>query len=522
MTRQDARKYAVIIVGAGPVGLLLACELALANVSTLVLEKNATLADPWRDGALGFRLLNHPSAETFYRRGLLSKVIATETELTPGERKPGDFPVASHFAGIVIHSNNVDWSRWKHILPGPSAFGGAVKQGQLVGVLYQRAKDLGVEILFNCPVTRFEDTGTNVKVWTGPNSALSNGTTTTTDYLIGADGGRSFVRRHAGFTMEGNEATWTGYMADCDLSTRSKELLPPGFHRTKKGAYAVRPPATFALDFDDSVSNNGNGKNTQRPDVTREGFEAVLRRVVGREELTVETLHLSGSFTDRAKLVTEFRRGRILLAGDSAHIHSPLGGQGLNLGLADAMNLGWKVAAVAKGLAHQELLDTYDKERRPIATEVLEMIRAHTSAIMPGVHGDAIYNLAKQMIATRDGSTLFASKFIWFHPRVNLGEGCKHWLVGLSSPDFDFADGTRMGDKMAGGTWVVVDFSQNGDIARFLGGLEGFVYTDSDAKETLGLQVVMARPDGVVAWATDDKHVDIVLQLKEARARWLK
>lgn len=149
------------------------------------------------------------------------------------------------------------------------------------------------------------------------------------------------------------------------------------------------------------------------------------------------------------------------------------------------------------------------------------MIRAHTSAITPGLHGDAIYNLAKQMIATRDGSTLFASKFIWFHPRIDLGEICNHWLVRRSAPDFDFTDGTRLGDNMKGGAWVVIDFSQNGDIARLVKGLEGFVYTGCDAKEKLELQVVLIRPDGVVAWVTDEKNGDVVSELKEARARWL-
>ncbi|KAF1846067.1 uncharacterized protein K460DRAFT_355791 [Cucurbitaria berberidis CBS 394.84] len=128
-------------------------------------------------------------------------------------------------------------NQWKHILPGPSASGGALKQGQLVGVLYQRAKDLGVEILLDCRITRFEDTDTNVNIWTGPDSAITNGinnhssasheTAYVAEHQIGADGGRSFVRRHAGFIMEGNEATWIGHMADCNLSARSKELLPP-------------------------------------------------------------------------------------------------------------------------------------------------------------------------------------------------------------------------------------------------------------------------------------------------------
>lgn len=549
MTRPEVEKQKVIIAGAGPVGLLLACELALAGVSPLVLEKNTSLADPWRDGALGFRLLNHSSTETFYRRGLLSRVIARE--LTPGEttltggkesatarvqqRRPGDFPIASHFAGIMIMSEKVDWSQWKHILPGPSAFGGGLKQGQLVEVLYERAKELGVDIRFGCEITGFEDSGTRVKVWTGASHSIgkSNGNTQTNDrisdgtvleaeYLIGADGGRSFVRRQGGFVMEGTEATWTGYMAECELSELTKELLPPGFHRTAKGAYAARPPTTFVLDFDDSVARKGNTTREKRPDVTREGFESVLRRVTAMDKLTVESLHLGGSFTDRAKLVTEYRRGRILLAGDSAHIHSPLGGQGLNLGLAEALNLGWKVAAVVKGLARDELLDTYETERKPVAVDVLEMIRAHTSAIEPGLHGDAIFNLAKQAIATRDGATLFAGRLMWFHPKIDTGESCEHWLVGHSAPDFAFVDGTRLGSKMLEGNWVVVDFTRNGGIAGLVQGRENFVYSDSDAEEKLGVAVALIRPDGLVTWATDDDDESNVPKFKEAMARWLK
>ncbi|KAF1957276.1 hypothetical protein CC80DRAFT_470442 [Byssothecium circinans] len=527
--------YDVVIAGAGPVGLLLACELALAHVSVVVLEKNETLDDPWRDGPLGFRLLSHGSTEVFYRRGILDKVIARE--LTPGEttlsggkptanggeeakrqRRPGDFPVASHFAGILIMSKDVDWGMWREVLPGPSAFGGALKQGQLVGVLWERAKELGVDVRLGMEVGRFEDTRSGVKVWAAKKRGEGE-EQLEAKYLVGADGGRSFVRQHVGFTMEGNEASWTGYMADCELSAVSKEVLAPGFHRTLRGAYASRHPTTYVLDF----NNGGDASRERRPEVTREVFESVLRRVVGRDELAVDKLKLGGSFTDRAKLVTQFRRGRVLLAGDAAHIHSPLGGQGLNLGLAEALNLGWKLGAVVKGLASEALLDTYEKERRPIAGDVLETIRAHTAAIEPGPQGDAVFNLARQMIATRDGATLFAGKFIWFHPVVDVGGDCKHWLVGKSAPDFEFKDGTRLGEKMQRGKWVVVDFGKDEQVKGWVTGLEGFVYTDEEAEETLGMAVALVRPDGVVAWARDVDETDesAVEGLKQARARWL-
>ncbi|EFQ88346.1 hypothetical protein CFE70_007597 [Pyrenophora teres f. teres 0-1] len=530
-----ATTYDIVIAGAGPVGLFLACELALTNVSVLVLEKSPSLEDPWRDGPLGFRLLSHGSTEIFHRRGILDKVIARE--LTPGEttlsggkpeangtgkrqRQPGDFPVASHFAGILVMSKDVNWDMWRHVLPGPSAFGGALKQGQLVGVLWERAKELGVEVRLGWEIVRFADTGYGVKVWATNHGGDGNEEEFEAKYLVGADGGRSFVRQHAGFTMEGNEASWTGYMADCELEAKSKEALTPGFHRTQKGAYASRHPTAFVLDFD----NKGDASRARRPEVTREVFESVLRRVVGRDELAVDSLNLGGSFIDRAKLVTQYRRGRILVAGDAAHIHSPLGGQGLNLGLAEAFNLGWKLGAVVKGLAPEGVLDTYDKERRPIAAEVLEMIRAHTAAIEPGLHGDAVFNLAKQMIATRDGATLFASKLIWYHPVIDVGGDCKHWLVGRSAPDFAFNDGTRLGEKMQRGAWVVVDFAKDQKVKEWAKKVAGFEYADEDATETLGLCAALIRPDGVVAWARDaaEKDGSALEGLQEAKARWLE
>lgn len=544
----DAKmKFQVCIAGAGPVGLFLACELGMAGVSTLVIESKPDQSDPWRDGVLGYRGLSNLSSEIFYRRGLLHKVMTkpiTAASLSlPDDEKhdaPGEGAFAGHFAGIVIDSRNVDWTKWKHILPGPSAFGGALQLGQLVDTLYQRAKALGVTILHNHPLTRFEDTESGVKIWTGSTilgGTDSNNTTGdhhrgafepataqeavfTAEYLIGADGGRSYVRKHGNFTFSGSEATMVGYIADCDMSEETKDLLKPGFQHTPQGVFVARPPYSptthFLLDFDAQVDERARSSVAHRAIVTREKFEDVIRRVSGEHRLVVDSLRIAGSFTDRAKVVTQYRRGRILLVGDAAHIHAPLGGQGLNLGLGDAMNLGWKLASVVKGSAKEKLLDTYFDERHPVALEVLEATRAQTAALRPGLHGQAIYNLAKDLINTRDGSTLFASKFMWYNPRIDFGEGA-HWLAGYTAPDFKFVDGSRLGSKMESGNWVVVDFSKSEELSVFAKDSD-WLYVGDDAAQTLGLKVVLVRPDGVVAWATDTEDSETTLKnLKEAR-----
>ncbi len=192
---------------------------------------------------------------------------------------------------------------------------------------------------------------------------------------MGCDGGRSAVRRLAGFDFVGTGPLFTGYVAEVTFA--GPDRLPMGYNLTGTGMFLRTPFEGYLgmLDFD------GGAFDRSGP-LTREHLQSVLRRVSGTD-VTLDDVHHASSFTDRAMQVTSYRNGRVLLAGDAAHIHSPLGGQGLNLGVGDAMNLGWKLAATLHGTAPEGLLDTYTTERHPVGAAVLDWSRAQVATMAP-------------------------------------------------------------------------------------------------------------------------------------------
>ncbi len=184
-------------------------------------------------------------------------------------------------------------------------------------------------------------------------------------------------------------------------------------------------------------------------------MQTVLRRV-SQTDVTLTALHVATSWTDRTQQATTYRKGRVLLAGDAAHIHSPLGGQGLNLGLGDAMNLGWKLAATIQGEAPDGLLDTYFTERHPIGAQVLDWSRAQVSIMRPSLHARATEAIIRDLVKTRDGATYFAERVWNVSMRYDLG--CGHALVGRSVPDFELTDGTKLAALMGDGFGLLIDF----------------------------------------------------------------
>ncbi|OGM49760.1 putative pentachlorophenol 4-monooxygenase [Aspergillus bombycis] len=497
------KTWEVIIAGAGPVGLFIACELATAGVSVLVLERDTQPESPWKEGLLGHRGLYIPSIEAFYRRGMLQEIFGDEKRPMHFAKTQG-FQFGGHFAGLVLNANNIDFSHWPYHLPGPSFLPGPTSIGRLEAVLSKRAETLGVQILRGMAVSHLTDEGDSVKVWAGNKSF-------TAQWLVGCDGGRSTIRKTAGFEFVGTEAQFTGYIAACGLD--QPELLQPGFTHTDSGMYIVSGPEhLLVIDFDRGFDRSQL--------ITREHFQEVLRRVSGTD-IVVKALHLASSFTDRSKQTTEYRKGRILLAGDSAHIHSPLGAQGLSTGISDAMNLGWKLAATVKGVASPGLLDTYYQERHPEAARVLEWTRAQVATLRPDPYGQAIANTMQDMINTQDGATYFADRIWGLSLRYDLSDA--HRLVGCSAPDFEFDDGLRLGAKLEKGSFLVIDFESNSQVAEFVKSLQPLQfmieYCGYSAKETFGLKVLLLRPDGVVAWvATDEIEVK---RLQAALSRWV-
>jgi 2-polyprenyl-6-methoxyphenol hydroxylase-like FAD-dependent oxidoreductase len=495
--------YDVVIAGAGPVGLSLACELRLAEVSVLLLEQAEDPRSPLKRLPFGMRGLSTPTLEAFYRRGFLNDIAAPCAEDVPGAahwmqqpRRPG-----GHFAGIQFHHDRIDTSKWPYRLPSPAGVSLAVEMEHLESVLAARASAMGVEIRRGLGVEDLEPSDDGVTVHAG-------GETFRGRWLVGCDGGRSTVRKAGGFEFFGADPEFTGYSVDVELA--DPDTLRPGRHYTPTGMYTYSQPGTIAM-----IEFDGGAFHRTQP-ITLDHVQAVLRRVSG-EEVTVTALHLATTWTDRAQQATAYRQGRVLLAGDAAHIHSPLGGQGLNLGLGDAMNLGWKLASTIRGDAPVGLLDSYSSERHPVGAQVLDWSRAQVALMRPSRSSRALEAIIRDLIDTPDGATYFAERVWGVSLRYDLG--VSHPLVGRSAPDFELADGTRLGDLLRDGRGLLLDFGADRSL-RVLASRwsDRITYVAGDAKARLGLSAALVRPDGVVAWAGEatPNHEDAA----QAACRW--
>jgi 2-polyprenyl-6-methoxyphenol hydroxylase-like FAD-dependent oxidoreductase len=391
---------------------------------------------------------------------------------------------AGHFAGITFDYSNIDSSRWTYRLPSPADAQLGIELENLERVFAARALSAGVEILRGHGVDDFEVSDDEVTVRAGERHFRAS-------WLVGCDGGRSTVRKQAGFAFVGTEPEFTGYSVQVEIA--DPEKLQLGRIHTPTGMYTQRQPGVIALlDFD------GGAFHRAQP-LTCEHVQAVLRRVSGTD-VTLEALQIATTWTDRAQQATTYRKGRVLLAGDAAHIHSPLGGQGLNLGLGDAMNLGWKLAATIRGAAPGGLLDSYSTERHPIGARILEWTRAQVALMRPTSR--ALGAIVRDLLETRDGATYFAERLWGVSLRYDLGE--QHPLVGRSCPDFELADGTRIGTLLQTGKALLLDFDQQSPLQALDGswGDQVKYVAGGGAKDHLELSALLVRPDGFVAWAS--------------------
>ncbi|AKA08139.1 FAD-dependent oxidoreductase [Streptomyces noursei ZPM] len=480
----------VVIVGAGPVGLFLACELGLAGCSVVVLEREAAPGSPWRAEPLGVRGLFAASLQAFHRRGLLPPLLAASgVHDAPGPDLDADGPPpirggVGHFAGIVLDPTKVDLAALPFRLPSLAPDFTMTSLAAVETVLSERAAKLGVEIKRGVTVSGVAQDDEGVVVRAGDDAYAAR-------WAVGCDGGRSTVRRLAGFAFVGTEPRFTGYTVVATLA--NPEVLRPGINLTPTGMYLrLRAEGHIgAMDFD-----GGAFDRSQPP--TLDHLQTVLRRVSGTE-VTLREVHRASTFTDRAMQTTTYRQGRVLLAGDAAHIHSPLGGQGLNTGLGDALNLGWKLAATVHGHAPDGLLDTYTRERHLVGAQVLDWSRAQVAAMAPDRHGQAVQGVLRDLLGTQDGTTYAFGKLSGSSVRHDLGS--EHPLVGRNAPDFRLGDGTYLADLMHDGRGVVLDFGAGRRLRDAAADRPSLLrYAAGTAKDDLGLGAVLVRPDGVVAW----------------------
>ncbi len=490
---QHHSTHDVIIAGAGPVGLFLASELALSGCSVLILERAESPHSPLKHLPFGIRGLSSPTIEALHRRGLLDELEVPKRLRNPfatsaSDPAPPSSRQAGHFAGIPFNHDTIDTSRWRFRLPSSTATSLLSELAEIESVLARRAEALSVEIRRGIAVTDVQQTADGVTVRAGDESFEGK-------WLVGCDGSRSAVRKAGGFEFAGTEPEFTGYTVRVDIA--DPEKLGPGRVMTSTGVYFQSQPGYLGMQDFDGGAFHGSGAP-----ITLEHVREVLRRI-SHTDVTITALHIATTWTDRARQATTYRNGRILLAGDAAHIHSPLGGQGLNLGLGDAMNLGWKLAATIQGNAPEDLLDSYEAERHPIGAQVLDWSRAQVALMRPDPNARALSAIVRELMNTRDAATYIAGRVWGIFTHYDLGGG--HPLVGYSVPNFELEDGVTIGELMRDGRGVLLDFTLDPALEAVAAEYgDRVTYVSGRAKDRLGLAALLIRPDGIVAWASED------------------
>ncbi len=467
--------FDVIIAGGGPTGLMLAAELRLHDVHVLVLEKDTEPASSARIVGLHIR-----SLEVLAMRGLLDRIRAH------GRRRPA----TGFFAAIGKPAPPGLDPEYGYLL--------GIQQPVLVRLLEEHALALGAEVRRGCALAGLEQDDDGVTV------ELAEGSRLRSRHLVGCDGSRSTVRRLLGVGFPGEPSrNWT-LMGEMAVGVPPEEVAAAVAARGGATArWWLRPVGADAYQV--VVPASDGGAPSRPPSI--EEFRSRLREVAGTD-FGVHSPRWLSRFGDATRLADRWRVGRVLLAGDAAHIHPPIGGQGLNLGVQDAFNLGWKLAAQIHGRAPETLLDTYQDERHPVAADVLDNTRAQLELLSPEPGPRAVRRLLTELMDVEEVNRRLLEKITATGIRYDVGAG--HDLLGRRLPDVHLAGG-RLYGLLHRGRGLLLDRTG----ALTVGGWADRVDRLVDPAAAVDVPGVLIRPDGHVAWAGEDQQ-----GLDDSLSRW--
>jgi 2-polyprenyl-6-methoxyphenol hydroxylase-like FAD-dependent oxidoreductase len=501
---------------------MLAAELGLAGIRPVVLDPMpGPNPQPRANGIVGqgVRILDH--------RGLYSTLAGTEG---PPQRAP-----RAMFAAFPLDLS---------LVPNPQMFMLPIQQPKLVQALAERAVQYQADIRWGHGLTGFDQDANGVTVHvSGPDGDYE----LRAKYLVGADGGSSTTRKLAGIDFQGMTshdavarmgfdvlppAEWVDPVSGA-LDVPGFGRIPPlGFHRAERGVFACgalgRRAAVIVFELDPTAREHPADRNGDEPPMSLAELEASLERVIGvevplRPASPDMPLDLRRFYGINSRIASQYQLGRVILVGDAAHVHSPMGGPGLNLGLQDAVNLGWKLAAVLNGQVDPALLATYEAERRPAAERVIMHSRAQLALVRPGPEVTALRELFSELVTEPSVVRRLVDLVSGAENRyVGALDAPAHPLVGHWVPDFAVANGDRthrIAELARDGRPLLVDLTEGGVVAAAVADVaDQLTVAVGRPVGDVAATALLVRPDGYVAWATSTAPDGD--ELRRVLARW--
>jgi 2-polyprenyl-6-methoxyphenol hydroxylase-like FAD-dependent oxidoreductase len=478
-------EHAVVIAGGGPTGMMLAGELALAGIDCAIVERRVNQdVSGARAGGLHSRTI-----EELDQRGIADRFLSQ-----------GRTAQIAGFAWIPLNMSD---------LPTRHPYGLALFQSHIERILAEWIDELGVPLYRGREVTGFSQNETGVGV------AVSNGDALRARYLVGCDGGRSLVRKAAGIDFPGWDPSVSHIIAEVELAEEPEW----GLRRDELGIRALSRMENGPVRVMVTERQAGRMGEPSLDDLRAEMIAAY------GTDYGVHSPTWISRFTDMARQAASYRAGRVLIAGDAAHVHYPAGGQGLNTGVQDAMNLGWKLAQVVRGVSPDTLLDSYQAERHPVAAGVLRNTLAQVALLRGDERTNALRDTMTVLLGMDEPRRRVAADLSGLNVRYDLGEG--HPLLGRRMPDLDLltAEGpSRVFTLLHDARPVLLNFGEPGsiDVAAWADRVRPI---DARCEATWELPVVgtvaapaaaLLRPDGYVAWVGEGATTG----LSEALTKW--